>query len=72
MIGKINDHAKPAFVFDGRNILDRSKMESGFVYQAIGSFFKDNCRFYNDIIVRVFSLYFITQNTRTAAFFLSF
>ena len=29
---------KPAFVFDGRNILDRKKMESiGFVYQAIGS-----------------------------------
>jgi UDPglucose 6-dehydrogenase len=29
---------KPAFVFDGRNILDRSQMESiGFVYQAIGS-----------------------------------
>jgi hypothetical protein len=27
-----------AFVFDGRNILDRSQMESiGFVYQAIGS-----------------------------------
>ena len=29
---------KPAFVFDGRNILDRSQMEAiGFVYQAIGS-----------------------------------
>jgi UDPglucose 6-dehydrogenase len=29
---------KPAFLFDGRNILDRSKMESiGFVYRAIGS-----------------------------------
>jgi UDPglucose 6-dehydrogenase len=29
---------KPAFVFDGRNLLDRSQMESiGFVYQAIGS-----------------------------------
>jgi UDPglucose 6-dehydrogenase len=29
---------KPAFVFDGRNILDRAKMEGiGFVYQAIGS-----------------------------------
>lgn len=29
---------KPAFVFDGRNILDREKLESiGFVYQAIGS-----------------------------------
>ncbi|EIA10254.1 UDP-glucose 6-dehydrogenase [Flavobacterium frigoris] len=29
---------KPAFVFDGRNILDRAKMEEiGFVYQAIGS-----------------------------------
>jgi UDPglucose 6-dehydrogenase len=29
---------KPAFVFDGRNILDESKMKSiGFVYQAIGS-----------------------------------
>ena len=29
---------KPAFVFDGRNILDREKLEFiGFVYQAIGS-----------------------------------
>jgi UDPglucose 6-dehydrogenase len=29
---------KPAFVFDGRNLLDCSQMESiGFVYQAIGS-----------------------------------
>ncbi|NGY37388.1 UDP-glucose 6-dehydrogenase [Flavobacterium sp. XN-5] len=29
---------KPAFVFDGRNILNRAEMESiGFVYQAIGS-----------------------------------
>lgn len=29
---------KPAFVFDGRNILDRTKMEAiGFVYQGIGS-----------------------------------
>ena len=29
---------KPAFVFDGRNILDKSKLEAiGFVYQAIGS-----------------------------------
>jgi UDPglucose 6-dehydrogenase len=29
---------KPAFVFDGRNILNRSQMENiGFVYQAIGS-----------------------------------
>lgn len=29
---------KPAFVFDGRNILDRKKMtEIGFVYQGIGS-----------------------------------
>ncbi len=29
---------KPAFVFDGRNILDETKMKSiGFVYQAIGS-----------------------------------
>jgi hypothetical protein len=54
--------AKPAFVFDGRNILDRSKMESRFVYQAIGSL-RITCRFYNDIIVRVFSLYFITQKT---------
>jgi UDPglucose 6-dehydrogenase len=29
---------KPAFVFDGRNILDKNKLESiGFMYQAIGS-----------------------------------
>jgi UDPglucose 6-dehydrogenase len=29
---------KPAFIFDGRNILNESKMRSiGFVYQAIGS-----------------------------------
>ena len=29
---------KPAFVFDGRNILDKQKLESiGFVYTAIGS-----------------------------------
>ena len=29
---------KPAFVFDGRNILDRTEMEAiGFVYQGIGS-----------------------------------
>ena len=29
---------KPAFIFDGRNILNESKMkEIGFVYQAIGS-----------------------------------
>ena len=29
---------KPAFVFDGRNILDKNKLEKiGFVYQAIGS-----------------------------------
>ncbi|UFH35775.1 nucleotide sugar dehydrogenase [Flavobacterium acetivorans] len=29
---------KPAFVFDGRNILDRAEMEAiGFVYQGIGS-----------------------------------
>ncbi|AOW08164.1 UDP-glucose 6-dehydrogenase [Flavobacterium gilvum] len=29
---------KPAFVFDGRNILDKTKLEAiGFVYQAIGS-----------------------------------
>ncbi|WP_369753128.1 UDP-glucose 6-dehydrogenase [Flavobacterium sp. WC2409] len=29
---------KPAFVFDGRNILDRAQLESiGFVYQGIGS-----------------------------------
>jgi UDPglucose 6-dehydrogenase len=36
---KIYDNMqKPAFVFDGRNILDKNKMEQiGFVYQAIGS-----------------------------------
>jgi UDPglucose 6-dehydrogenase len=29
---------KPAFVFDGRNLLDRSELEQiGFVYQSIGS-----------------------------------
>jgi UDPglucose 6-dehydrogenase len=29
---------KPAFVFDGRNILDRNKMEKlGFIYTAVGS-----------------------------------
>jgi UDPglucose 6-dehydrogenase len=28
---------KPAFVFDGRNILDRNKLEKiGFIYQGIG------------------------------------
>ena len=28
---------KPAFVFDGRNILDQKKLESiGFIYQSIG------------------------------------
>lgn len=36
---KIYDHMlKPAFVFDGRNLLDKNKLEEiGFVYQAIGS-----------------------------------
>lgn len=36
---KIYDNMlKPAFVFDGRNILDKKKLESiGFIYQAIGS-----------------------------------
>jgi UDPglucose 6-dehydrogenase len=36
---KIYDNMqKPAFIFDGRNILNQSKMqEIGFVYQAIGS-----------------------------------
>jgi len=36
---KIHDNMeKPAFVFDGRNILDRKKLtEIGFVYQCIGS-----------------------------------
>ena len=29
---------KPAFVFDGRNLLDKEKMTNiGFQYQAIGS-----------------------------------
>jgi UDPglucose 6-dehydrogenase len=29
---------KPAFVFDGRNVLDRQKLEKiGFVYKGIGS-----------------------------------
>ena len=29
---------KPAFVFDGRNLLDKNELEKiGFVYQAIGS-----------------------------------
>ena len=29
---------KPAFVFDGRNILDKQELETiGFVYTAIGS-----------------------------------
>ena len=33
-----NNMQKPAFIFDGRNILNESKMkEIGFVYQAIGS-----------------------------------
>jgi UDPglucose 6-dehydrogenase len=36
---KIYDHMqKPAFVFDGRNLLDKSKLEKiGFIYQGIGS-----------------------------------
>ena len=36
---KIYDNMlKPAFVFDGRNLLDKNKLEEiGFVYQAIGS-----------------------------------
>lgn len=36
---KIYDNMlKPAFVFDGRNLLDKTKLEKiGFVYQAIGS-----------------------------------
>jgi UDPglucose 6-dehydrogenase len=36
---KIYDNMlKPAFVFDGRNLLDRTELEKiGFVYQAIGS-----------------------------------
>jgi UDPglucose 6-dehydrogenase len=29
---------KPAFVFDGRNILNKAALEKiGFIYQAIGS-----------------------------------
>jgi UDPglucose 6-dehydrogenase len=29
---------KPAFVFDGRNLLDRKKLtDIGFVYQGIGN-----------------------------------
>jgi UDPglucose 6-dehydrogenase len=29
---------KPAFVFDGRNILDKDSLQKiGFIYQAIGS-----------------------------------
>ena len=33
-----NAMQKPAFVFDGRNILDKQKLEAiGFVYTAIGS-----------------------------------
>jgi UDPglucose 6-dehydrogenase len=29
---------KPAFVFDGRNVLDKKELERiGFIYQAIGS-----------------------------------
>ena len=28
---------KPAFIFDGRNILDKRKLEKiGFIYKAIG------------------------------------
>ena len=36
---KIYDNMlKPAFVFDGRNILDKEKLTKiGFIYQAIGS-----------------------------------
>lgn len=36
---KIYDNMlKPAFIFDGRNLLDKNKLEEiGFVYQAIGS-----------------------------------
>jgi UDPglucose 6-dehydrogenase len=36
---KIYDHMlKPAFIFDGRNILDKKALEHiGFVYKAIGS-----------------------------------
>jgi UDPglucose 6-dehydrogenase len=33
-----NSMQKPAFVFDGRNILDREALETiGFVYKGIGS-----------------------------------
>ncbi|WP_264619956.1 nucleotide sugar dehydrogenase [Flavobacterium sp. 7A] len=33
-----NQMQKPAFVFDGRNLLDKKEMEQiGFIYQAIGS-----------------------------------
>ncbi|MBC7440308.1 MAG: nucleotide sugar dehydrogenase, partial [Flavobacterium sp.] len=33
-----NDMKKPAFIFDGRNILDGNKLtQIGFIYQAIGS-----------------------------------
>jgi UDPglucose 6-dehydrogenase len=33
-----NSMLKPAFVFDGRNLLDKTALEKiGFVYQAIGS-----------------------------------
>ena len=29
---------KPAFVFDGRNLLNKTELEKiGFIYQAIGS-----------------------------------
>ena len=29
---------KPAFIFDGRNLLDKTALEKiGFIYQAIGS-----------------------------------
>jgi UDPglucose 6-dehydrogenase len=39
MIGSIYDSMqKPAFVFDGRNILNGPALEKiGFVYQSIGS-----------------------------------
>ena len=33
-----DDMQKPAFVFDGRNILNAAELESiGFVYQGVGS-----------------------------------
>ena len=33
-----NGMQKPAFVFDGRNVLDRKALETiGFVYKGIGS-----------------------------------